>query len=288
MTSPSQTPTLAEVLREAIREDRRELHTSIPGVIDSWDKKTGLADIKVGLKTFAPQEDGTMKARSYAILLSVPVAIPGGGKYRMSFPLKKDDPVEVHFQEASIDIWLDKGGADVDPQDRRRHNISDPIAVPGPRPKDQRWKTMSDDDASFGLDDGDNQFIAKKNGELWLGSKDGGADLTEKGVLGSTQKQDLNTMLQSAAQACTTAASACTTAVAALTIVTTAVASGAAGLSVPPLTPVGVLFQALNTGLIALTSQLSNIGAQFTAMNSAFTQLRTALDNHLSGVVKLK
>lgn len=282
----SQTPTLAEVILDAIRGDRLELHTSLPGVIESWDKATGRADIRLGVQTYATRENGQTVVREHPVLPSVPVAIPGGGKFRFGFPLKKGDPVEVIFQEASIDTWLAKGGGGLDPQDPRRHHISDAIAYPGPRVKGTEWTTLSDDNASFGSDTGP-QYVAKES-ELHIGWKEGDTALTEKAVLGSQQKTDLDSFLQSLSTGFTSCASACTTAVTALTVVTTAITAAGTALSTPPLTPVGVLFTTLGTGLAALSSQLSAMGSQFTTMSTACSTLKGQLSGHLSGVVKLK
>lgn len=160
--SLSETPQLAEVVLSIIRADRMKLHTGMPGEVESFDADNQMANIKVAMQTYAPQEDGTMKARSYSVLPSVPIVFEGGGGYRMTYPLQKGDPVWLEFSESSIDAWLDRGGADIDPGDRRRHHIADVVARPGPRPKPKRWKGISTSGATWGRDGGP-QIVARES-----------------------------------------------------------------------------------------------------------------------------
>lgn len=281
---PSRSPTFPEVLQLALRQGLAEVHTSMPGRVEKYDEATQLVDVQPLVQQRIVKEDGTIELVSYAVIRSVPLMFPGANGFRTTYPVTNGDEVELSFAECSLEVWKANGGI-VDPKDSRRFHISDAVAKLGLHSKKTPWTGASKDAMTLGADGG-SQVVIRSN-KVELGS-DAEHAPTEKGVLGSKQKDDLNTMLQSASQACTTAASACTTAVTALTIVTAAITAGASGLSTPPLTPVGVLFQTLNTGLIALTTQLSSIGAQFTAQSSAFTTLRTSLPQHLSDIVLLK
>lgn len=48
----------------------------------------------------------------------------------MTFPVKKGDTVMIVMADRSLDRWLSQGG-EVTPDDRRQHDLSDAIAVPG-------------------------------------------------------------------------------------------------------------------------------------------------------------
>lgn len=281
---PSRSPSFNEVLKNAIINGVAEHHTSMPGRVESYDEATQMVDVQPLVQQRILLEDGTIELVTYAVLKSVPLMFPGANGFRMTFPVVKGDEVELTFSECSLEVWKANGGI-VDPKDSRRFHISDATAKLGLHSKKTAWTGASKDAMTLGKDGG--KQIVMRDSKIEFGS-DADHPPTEKGVLGSKQKDDLSTMLQSASQACTNAGTACTTAVTALTIVTTAVAAGAAGLSTPPLTPVGVLFQTLNVGLIALTTQLQAIGAQFVAQSTAFTTLRTNLPQHLSDIILLK
>lgn len=160
--SVSQTPELAEVVQAIIRADRLKLHTGMPGEIQSFDHENQVADIRVAVQTYVPQENGEMVARAYSVMPSVPIVFEGGGGYRVTYPLQEGDPVWLDFSESSIDAWLDRGGADVDPGDRRRHHLADVVARPGPRPKNKRWTGIGKDAATWGRDGGP-QIVSRED-----------------------------------------------------------------------------------------------------------------------------
>ncbi len=285
MPVPPRSPSFPQVLSQAIhRTLDDDVHTHIPARVERYDAAKQLVDVQPMVKKLERQEDGTLKPTSFSIIPGVPLQFPGGGGFRSTYPIQKGDFVTLHFAERSIDAWKSNGG-EVNPGDLRTFHISDPIATPGLKPFSAPWTGASTSAATFGKDGGPQ--LVSRAATLELGG-DEAASLTESAVLGNKQKTDLNSMLQSGSQACTSAATACTTAATLMTTVGTAVTAAAGAMSTPPLTPVGAILGTLATALTALGGQLTNLGAQLTALGTAFTTLKTALPNHLSGIVKVK
>jgi hypothetical protein len=63
------------------------------------------------------------------VLVNVPISYPGGGGFRITFPLAPGDFVFVSFSERSIDEWKSQGGRNIAPQSLRRFDLSDGVIV---------------------------------------------------------------------------------------------------------------------------------------------------------------
>ena len=128
----STTPVLAEVIREAFENRLSDLHTAMPGTIVKYDARTQEASVQPLLKRAYVNEDGSEGLDELPIIQGVQVAFPRAGKYFMTFPLAKGDPVLLVFSERSLDEWsASSGKVTLDPIDLRMHDLSDAIAIPG-------------------------------------------------------------------------------------------------------------------------------------------------------------
>jgi len=123
----AKTPTLSEVINLAIENNSYNLHTSIPAIVESFDYTKKTISAKIALKRKYKSEN---QSKELPILTDIPILYPQTNKSIISFPLEKKDPVLLIFSERSIDAWKTTGGI-TDPQDTRKHNISDAIAIPG-------------------------------------------------------------------------------------------------------------------------------------------------------------
>ena len=132
--------TMADVIKEAIDAKLVDLHTSMPAIVQSYDKEKQKADVQPVLKRKFVNSDPV----DLPIITNVPVIFPRTGKAYIHFPLKKDDVVMLIFAERSVDRWLDKGGL-IDPADPRKHNLSDAFAVPGGYPFSDVVSGLDDD-----------------------------------------------------------------------------------------------------------------------------------------------
>lgn len=159
MRETSRSPTLAEVLSLAIRQNQADLHVSLPGKILTYDPDEQKADIKPLLQRALVAADGTrLDPEVLPILYDVPICFQRGGGisggFFLSWPLKPDDLVQLIFIERSIDQYLDQTGQDSVPSDFRLHDLSDAVAYPCFYPRRLSLQEASPDNAVFGRDEG--------------------------------------------------------------------------------------------------------------------------------------
>ena len=99
----SRSPELEEVLANAIEYYLQDLHTCMPGRIQSYDSSRQKADIQPSLQRRIRHEDGSEDVEDLPILPDVPVVFPRGAGFFLAFPLNPGDQVMLHFAHNSID-----------------------------------------------------------------------------------------------------------------------------------------------------------------------------------------
>jgi hypothetical protein len=105
------------------------VHTALPGAIISYDFNLQKASIQPLLnKAWA---DGT--STPMPVLENVPVMFPSGGGGGITFPVVEGDTCLLIFNERSTDKWLTEGGQ-VTPDDNRKFDLSDAVAIVGFNP----------------------------------------------------------------------------------------------------------------------------------------------------------
>jgi len=126
MTLKKQTPTLREVIEEALIYSQISLNTCMPGTIKSYNPTKNLATITPAFKR--EYTDGTIVP--IPDLSDVPIIFPRANAAAITFPLKKGDGVILIFAQRSLEQWKSFGGQ-VDPLVSRMHDLSDAVAIPG-------------------------------------------------------------------------------------------------------------------------------------------------------------
>lgn len=106
------------------------IHTCMPGQIVSYDYTTQLASIQPCVDSRYSNGD----VQRMPILNSCPVIFPKCGGASLTFPVNVGDPCLVICCERSIDNWFMEGGI-LDPQDTRRFDLSDSVAIMGLSPQ---------------------------------------------------------------------------------------------------------------------------------------------------------
>jgi len=125
--------TLASTIKQGVDTKLKDLHTSTPGIIVSFDAATQLATVQPAIKRIfvTRDEDREILVPSdLPILIHVPVIFPRGGGFSLTFPVKKGDECLLVFCERSIDNWH-KTGKVKEPTARRFHSLSDATAFVG-------------------------------------------------------------------------------------------------------------------------------------------------------------
>ena len=87
---------------------KHQVHTSLPGVVVSYDATTRRARVQPAVDHLVSPEGnpnaefGDLEPMPNPIILDVPVIFPAGGGYTVHFPLLPDDPVLLLFSERDI------------------------------------------------------------------------------------------------------------------------------------------------------------------------------------------
>lgn len=104
----------------------KNLHTLLPGIIDSFDPATQTAKVQPAIKRIFTERG----AVSLPLCVDVPVEFPGGGGFFLTFPVQPGDECTLSFSERCIDFWFDQGGVQL-PAEYRTHDLSDAFARVG-------------------------------------------------------------------------------------------------------------------------------------------------------------
>ncbi len=120
---------LTELLRLAANEAVSDIHTTMPARIESYDHTQQRASVQPLIKK--QYRDG--QEVSMPIIDRVPVVFPRSGGASLTFPVKAGDNVLLVFSERSMEKWLQDGG-EQNPEDPRKFDLTDAIALPGLNP----------------------------------------------------------------------------------------------------------------------------------------------------------
>jgi len=151
MTTPS------DIIGQAINFQLSGVNTCLPAEIISYDFTKQKASVQPLLKV--KFTDGTIDPMP--IIENVPVIFPSSKDFHISFPLNEGDTVLLLFSQRSIDNWLSTGG-EVVPNDPRKFDLSDAIAIPGLR--DFSQTSPAEDNTTFTLQLGSAKFKIDPSG----------------------------------------------------------------------------------------------------------------------------
>jgi hypothetical protein len=117
-------------LRRLIATELADIHTTLPGVIVSYDGRSAVVRPALSKQLASGQILASPQ------IVQVPVCWPTGdvrGQVALiTVPLKPGDPVKLSFSERALENWL--SGSDGAPDDPRQFDLSDAFATPVLRP----------------------------------------------------------------------------------------------------------------------------------------------------------
>jgi len=264
-------PTMRQVLESFALERFSDLHTAMPGAVDTFDVANQTANVKLLLRSKVQREDGTIADESLGVAVNVPIVFPGAGGFRLTMPLQQGDGVLVIFAEASIDLWQELGGEQN--TDSRRFHLADAIAIPGLVAKPGKWSGFASDAMTIGSNTGPG--IVLRSGVVELGARSDQA-ASQAVLLGNDTTaafDSLTTSLLNQVGAIITA----------LGVAASSLATAAAANAVPI---VGGSLAAAPLGVVV--TQLGTIAGQLGAMVSSITTLKTTLPSLHSATVKTR
>jgi len=162
--------TLASTIALAVNNRLKDLHTSMPGIIESFDPATQLVTVQPAIKRIfitTETDKEILVPVDIPLLINVPVCFPRGGGFSLTFPVTKGDECLLVFCERSIDNWHQFGGVK-EPIARRFHALSDAIAYVGLSSLPNKVPDYSSTDVELKKDDGSSKITIAADGTMTL------------------------------------------------------------------------------------------------------------------------
>lgn len=117
-----------EAVGSHIDADRSLINTSIPAKVLNYNASTQNCVVKPLVSSLL--RDG--RQVPFPTLEDVPVMFPSTENSMLTFPISVNDTVLLVFSQRSLDNWLNTKDTNiVNPDDFRKHDFSDAIAIPG-------------------------------------------------------------------------------------------------------------------------------------------------------------
>ncbi len=163
-----QLATLASNIKQGVENRLKDLHTSMPGIVESFNAATQTASIQPAIKRVFKTGDGEIElltATELPILINVPVQFPRGGGFSLTFPVAKGDECLLVFCERAIADWYTFGGVKA-PTARRFHSLSDATAFVGLSSFVKRQLSYDDTNVQLKKDTGTVAITLLANGTI--------------------------------------------------------------------------------------------------------------------------
>lgn len=118
------------------------LRVACPGIIQAFDIESQTATVRLCIRESITNDIGASHWVEIPPLLDLPILIPRAGGYMMTLPIKTGDECLVVFSDMCIDGWFVHGGVQ-NQMEKRRHDLSDGICIPGIWSQPNRVKDYS-------------------------------------------------------------------------------------------------------------------------------------------------
>lgn len=127
----------------------RAIRVSMPAEVLSFDANKQTVTVQPLIREkIIDRKTGTVQWLQLPVLVDVPVCFPQAGNYVLTMPVQAGDEVLIVFADQSIDSWWTSAGIQ-NWIDRRRHDLSDAIAVIGINSQPNTIQDISTDSAEF-------------------------------------------------------------------------------------------------------------------------------------------
>lgn len=165
-------PTLESAIEASIDGRMKEVHTSMPGKINSFDPATQLCEVELGIQRVFSND----RIVNFPPLINVPVCIMRGGGFSNTFPIKAGNECLVLFSERSIDRWV-ASGQNNPPIDKRNHDLSDAVAIVGLSSQPNKVPSYDNNNYQLKSDDGKVSVTMRPDGTFTIISNDAKIDI---------------------------------------------------------------------------------------------------------------
>ena len=180
---------LLRLVANAVQRKLIDLHTALPGVIETYYPSKGCADISIAIKRKISETESSEKVE---VLPQVPVVIARTSEGGFHIPLKSGDQVLLIFCERSLDDFKLAGGI-VEPSSRARFfDYADAVAIPGlwHQPESLAYFTGNKKDTSLFIHHAGGFLGIDSDGKTYVGKTTG--TISEPLVLGNVLKSFLS------------------------------------------------------------------------------------------------
>lgn len=154
-----------EAVRVAFEGMQAALWTALPGIVESFDAAAGTIRVTPAIKArvFSPNDEPPLPGAVFdadnwwtvnlPLIVDVPVCFGGGGQFVLTFPIQPGDECLLVFCCRSFDNWWVQGG--IQKQSiSALHDLSDAIAIFGPRSKPRALTNVNTTNAELRSEDG--------------------------------------------------------------------------------------------------------------------------------------
>lgn len=127
MSIVNETPTLSQIIQTGIDRSLSEVHVALPGSVIKYDRDAQKAEIQPLLQ----RKSRAGVLFDWPIITNCPILFHRTSVFSMTYELKPGDTGLIVVSERSLDVWLQKDGGIVDPDDQRRFDMTDGVFIPG-------------------------------------------------------------------------------------------------------------------------------------------------------------
>ena len=143
----------------------RTLRVAIPGIVTEVNYSAQTVSVQPTIREKI-EMDGTYQWVELPILINVPFFVYSGGGYCVTLPVSPGDECLVIFADSCIDAWWQSGGVQ-NQVERRRHDLSDGMAIIGFRSQVRTVPRYSDNSVQVRTEDG-GTFIDLQPGQVTI------------------------------------------------------------------------------------------------------------------------
>ena len=155
---------IVDILDTFVRSRLEAVHTSMPGIVQSYDPDTRMATVVPAIN-FRSMHGEVIEIKP---IPQVPVIWPGSSRFSViSASLQAGDGVWLEFSESSMGNWIDGNGPE-DAEDETRFSLHDCVAIPGLWQKRTVPTSQDIGSADFGLVGSEGEVIGGAAGKLDL------------------------------------------------------------------------------------------------------------------------
>lgn len=136
-TVGERSPSDEEVIRRNNDALSAKIRVAIPAEVISFDETLQTVSVQPLIQEkIISRADGTVVWTPLPVINDVPVLFPQAGEFILTMPIQAGDVVQLLVNDLCIDAWFESGGQQ-NWMDRRRHDLSDAVALPGLNAKPQ-------------------------------------------------------------------------------------------------------------------------------------------------------